>query len=310
VAPEPLDGAPAHAATDVYALGVLMYEMLTGEPPFRADNWDDLAAIQRSDVPPSPRNVPGLPLDVARLCQSCLDPNPTRRPSAEVVVDRLRAFVTTPCHPVAPRADLHRTVPRTVPAPATAGHAAPPAVWGRRTVVAVGAAVAVVTVGALLVVLNHDGGRAGQPQALLPPPQTTPAAVTSAAPTVATTSPSPRPHRTTSPPPRTSAPATTAPSPTPGLTLAAAAAQFNRLVDTGEANGAIRKDVADDLQQVLNNALHAPTPAEVHNGLVLLRGKVQQRSTEAQSITPTLSQQLLDSVDQMLEIAPVTPTAA
>ncbi|MFC7480846.1 serine/threonine-protein kinase [Luedemannella flava] len=96
VAPERLDGAPAHAATDVYALGVLLYEMLMGEPPFRADNWDELAAIQRSDVPPIPRNVPGLPLDVARLCQSCLDPNPKRRPSAEVVVDRLRAFVITP----------------------------------------------------------------------------------------------------------------------------------------------------------------------------------------------------------------------
>jgi hypothetical protein len=248
---------------------------------------------------------------VARLCQSCLDPNPTRRPSAEVVVDRLRAFVTSPCHPVAPRADLHRTVPRTVPAPATAGHAAPPAVWGRRAVVTVGAAVAVVTVGALLLVLNQDnGGGDGQYQAVLPPAQTTTAPATSAAPTTATTSPTPRPHRTTPPPPRTSAPVTSAPSPTPVLTLAAAAAQFNKLVDTGEANGAIRKDVADDLQQVLFNATHASTPSGVHDGLVQLRGKIEQRTGEQGSppaITVNFAQELVDSVDRMLAI---TPTAA
>ncbi|HLT10268.1 MAG TPA: serine/threonine-protein kinase, partial [Micromonosporaceae bacterium] len=51
VAPERLDGQPAQAATDVYSLGVLLFEMLTGRPPFPEDTWDPDAARRDRPVP-------------------------------------------------------------------------------------------------------------------------------------------------------------------------------------------------------------------------------------------------------------------
>jgi eukaryotic-like serine/threonine-protein kinase len=94
------------------------------------------------------------------------------------------------------------------------------------------------------------------------------------------------------------------------MTLEEAAAHFDQLVVNGEANGAVRDDVAADLRQVLQNALHAGSPAKVHDGLVQLRQKVEQRSREPLSITPKLANELLKAVDDMLAVAPPTPSAA
>ena len=94
------------------------------------------------------------------------------------------------------------------------------------------------------------------------------------------------------------------------VTLQQAAGQFRGLVNDGEANGAIRDDVAEDLLQVLNNALRAGNAADVRSGLQMLRTKVEQRSYEPTAITPTLADKLIASADQLLAVAPVTPTAA
>src|SRR5688572_17161581 len=51
VAPERLDGRPAQAATDVYALGVLLFEMLTGAPPYPEDTWNPDAALHERAAP-------------------------------------------------------------------------------------------------------------------------------------------------------------------------------------------------------------------------------------------------------------------
>jgi serine/threonine-protein kinase len=101
VAPERLDGAPAQAATDVHALGVLLYELLTGEPPFKVSSWDELSELHRVHPPPRPTGVPGLPDAVAALCQSCLEADPADRPTAAEVADRLRPHASGPCHATA-----------------------------------------------------------------------------------------------------------------------------------------------------------------------------------------------------------------
>jgi eukaryotic-like serine/threonine-protein kinase len=58
VAPERLHGLPAQAATDVYALGVLLYEMVTGALPYPADSWEGCPG-QRG--PGAPRSAPERP---------------------------------------------------------------------------------------------------------------------------------------------------------------------------------------------------------------------------------------------------------
>nr|WP_230415202.1 serine/threonine-protein kinase [Micromonospora tarapacensis] len=90
VAPERLDGAPAQPATDVYSLGVLLHETLTGRVPYPADTWDELSAALARDAPPTVADVPGLPPAVAQICLRCLSRDPADRPTARQVATVLR----------------------------------------------------------------------------------------------------------------------------------------------------------------------------------------------------------------------------
>jgi eukaryotic-like serine/threonine-protein kinase len=88
VAPERLDGRPAQPATDVYSLGVLLYETLTGRVPFPADTWEDLNRALGEEIPPLA--VPGLPAPVVEICLRCLSRDPLSRPTAHQVATALR----------------------------------------------------------------------------------------------------------------------------------------------------------------------------------------------------------------------------
>ncbi|WP_033345643.1 serine/threonine-protein kinase [Catenuloplanes japonicus] len=96
VAPERLDGTPAQPATDVYALGVLLYETVTGRVPYPADTWDDLAEALAVPEPPP---TDGMPAEVAAICLRCLDRDPLRRPTAYQVADVLRGLSAEPAGP-------------------------------------------------------------------------------------------------------------------------------------------------------------------------------------------------------------------
>ncbi|MGC5659461.1 serine/threonine-protein kinase [Micromonospora sp. WMMD723] len=90
VAPERLDGAPAQPSTDVYSLGVLLYETLTGQPPYPAETWEQLATAIADERPPSLDGVPGLPPVVVDVCLRCLARDPHERPTAHQVATALR----------------------------------------------------------------------------------------------------------------------------------------------------------------------------------------------------------------------------
>ncbi|MEV6813873.1 serine/threonine-protein kinase [Micromonospora sp. NPDC051296] len=81
LAPERLDNGQVSPATDVYAVGLLLYRMLTGRLPWRADTTTEMlrAHMYRQPEPMPP--VPGLPEKVADLVHRCLAKRPADRPA-------------------------------------------------------------------------------------------------------------------------------------------------------------------------------------------------------------------------------------
>jgi serine/threonine-protein kinase len=76
-------GPPA----DVYALGVLAFEVLSGKPPFMGRNFAELAIAHTGQAPPP---LAGVPKDVAQVVARALDKEPNRRPKAEDMAKVLR----------------------------------------------------------------------------------------------------------------------------------------------------------------------------------------------------------------------------
>jgi serine/threonine-protein kinase len=224
LAPERIEGRSVQPATDTYALGVLLFECLTGGPPHPTDSWPELVAAQQGDPPPL-TGVPGLPSAVAEIYRRCLSPDPSARPATHRVAKVLRTHL-----PVGPQPEPVRAPTL----PLVGARAVPPTRWvnvgglRRRVLVwqivtAVAAVVALTAGGVLWVSLRSEvdpASRALPPTVDRPPastgtpPPTVPPSVaasrSAAAPTATPRTTAPR--RSVAPETSPGAPASPAPA--------------------------------------------------------------------------------------------------
>jgi tetratricopeptide (TPR) repeat protein/predicted Ser/Thr protein kinase len=80
MSPEQIDGGHTDARSDIYSLGIIIYELLTGKTPFSGETPWSVAFKHKNDLPHDPREInPGIPESMSRVILKCLEKQKERR---------------------------------------------------------------------------------------------------------------------------------------------------------------------------------------------------------------------------------------
>jgi serine/threonine-protein kinase len=91
MAPEQIRGDAVDPRTDIYALGVVLYHLLTGQYPFRAETMTDIERQHLEAPPPRPSQAATIPPAIDNVTLRCMEKQADRRfPSAKAFIDALR----------------------------------------------------------------------------------------------------------------------------------------------------------------------------------------------------------------------------
>jgi eukaryotic-like serine/threonine-protein kinase len=254
LSPEQASGRPADQRSDLYSLGCVLFEMLTGRPPFTADSAVGVAYRQVHDDPGPPSAWrPGLPPGLDQVTAQLLAKDPSSRPPTAAAARAGLLSVFPPAGAAANRGTAVLPVaPETAPGTPRRG-------WRPRPAeAALGAALAASLIALIVVLLTGGTAASGSPSPSL---TARPAATATVRPTV-TSSPSAQPGTTLSP-------------------VAAAAAALVGDLKEGVTDGQVAPQAGQNLFNQLQQVLFQPgqDPQQVQQQYSqLVQGYTQDKS--------------------------------
>jgi hypothetical protein len=178
MAPEQVAGKPVDYRTDVYSLGLILYEMFTGAQAFRADNAVAVALKQMRESPTPPHEIdPNIPVAIERAILKCLEKEPPKRFQSIAELDnamRGQGTVSTqsPASGASAPASFSGSMHGTLPLPPQPLRATPPPRKRVSAVVWVAVLVAAVALVALAAARSEQISETAE---ALPPPAALPA---------------------------------------------------------------------------------------------------------------------------------------
>ena len=176
LAPEQARGEEVTAAADIYAVGAVLYELLTGEPSRTAGSLAELGSEDGFEPPELAARVPTIPPELAAAVTACLSFRPEDRPPSAAALARLLAPVASDAETLSLPPDPAQRATEILARPDRTRSR-----WTGRRLAAITALVAAAVAGLVAAIALGGGGHASPPASSTPHAVTPPAPATNVA---------------------------------------------------------------------------------------------------------------------------------